>query len=234
MSGAVVAWKRLPRSKFCNGWQGCRPHSATGHIANRYRQAPGFPERIIDSQNVFILIASRKDFARQNYKIQASLTRIAWSLSGAQTVGRFFKGLCREGLRAACGCCRRVKFGSPLLGFGRNCPILMKCLDSRDLDDKASWMLNWSRWRVHKDNRIHFSSLAQTVTCIKQRVAQWLLTDTDKILIGRNVKPGFRRDKCLHTDCKIHKKRVAGRQGCNFCSKFGDYCFPKRKGSARK
>ncbi len=48
------------------------------HIfAERYRQAPGLPERIIDSQNVFILIASRKDFARQNYKIQASLTRIS-------------------------------------------------------------------------------------------------------------------------------------------------------------
>jgi len=47
------------------------------HTCGRYRQAPGFPERIIDSQNVFILIASRKDFARQNYKIQASLTRIS-------------------------------------------------------------------------------------------------------------------------------------------------------------
>lgn len=53
------------------------PKTRTTLILDRYRQAPGFPERIIDSQNVFILIASRKDFARQNYKIQASLTRIS-------------------------------------------------------------------------------------------------------------------------------------------------------------
>ena len=206
--GLVLTWNILPRINFCNGWQWRARKPQTFHTCDRYRQAPGFPARIIDSQNVFILIASRKDFARQNYKIQASLTRISWSLSGAQTVGRFFKGLCREGLRAACGCCRKVKFGRPILGFGRNCPNLLNRLDCRDFDDKASWKLNWPQWRVHKDNRIRFSSSAQTVTCIKQGVAQWLLPDTDKILIGRNVKPGFHRDKCLHTDCRNHKGRV--------------------------
>jgi hypothetical protein len=201
----VAYWSFLPVCKVVVVGQNSASNCQTFHIRARYRQAPGFPARIIDLQNVFILIASRKDFARQNYKIQASLTRISWSLSGAQTVGRYFKDLCREGFRGFCGYRRKVMFGRPISGFGRNCPNLLNRLDFRDLHDIASWKLNWPRWRVHKDNRIHFSSSAQTVTCIKQRVAQWLPPDTDKILIGRNVKPRFRRDKCLHTDCKIHK-----------------------------
>ena len=40
---------------------------ATVNIRDRCNQALGYSERIIDSQNVFILIASRKDFARQSY-----------------------------------------------------------------------------------------------------------------------------------------------------------------------
>lgn len=39
MSGAVIAGKRLPRTKFCNGRQGCHPHSATGHIATVVHKA---------------------------------------------------------------------------------------------------------------------------------------------------------------------------------------------------
>ena len=39
--------------------------NATHYIATRCSLALGFPARIIDSQNVFFLIPSRKDFARQ-------------------------------------------------------------------------------------------------------------------------------------------------------------------------
>ena len=51
----------------CNGLISLKPAIAYFAYTKRYRQAPGLPERIIDSQNVFILIASRKDFARQSY-----------------------------------------------------------------------------------------------------------------------------------------------------------------------
>ena len=74
---SVLTTSRVARNSGGAARQENRPQSATAYSSVRYRQAPGFPERIIDSQNVFILIASRKDFARQNYKIQASLTRIS-------------------------------------------------------------------------------------------------------------------------------------------------------------
>ena len=65
------------------------------HTRHRCSLALGFPARIIDSQNVFFLIPSRKDFARQKIWIQASLTRDSWSKGSGQTVGRSFKGTCR-------------------------------------------------------------------------------------------------------------------------------------------
>ena len=40
-------------------------YSRTTLILDRCSLALGFPARIIDSQNVFFLIPSRKDFARQ-------------------------------------------------------------------------------------------------------------------------------------------------------------------------
>ena len=67
IAGEVVKSRSVHLMNFSGGGQVIALKSATALILDRYRQAPGFPERIIDSQNVFILMPSRKDFARQNY-----------------------------------------------------------------------------------------------------------------------------------------------------------------------
>src|SRR5690554_486234 len=75
--GAVGNLKFSIYAQNCNGltsWSFEIPASAYCH---RCSLALGFPALITDLQNVFFLIPSRKDFARQKLYIQTSLTRIA-------------------------------------------------------------------------------------------------------------------------------------------------------------